>query len=652
MKKITILHLLILCASTLISQNFLSDKYSWEESVPKFETDSFFKNEAAVLLFYKVINEMAYTNEKQTEVENQEIVHKIYRINEFSEISKYNKVYIPFEDNMQLAEIKARTISPTGTITEFDREKIKEIKDEDDGQHKIFAIEGAETGGIIEYYYKIKKPLEMYGDYYFQFGLPIIKAEFDIISPQNLIIEAKSYNGFPAGKDTVIDDKRFVHFESRNIPLIKEEKFAYYGLNKMRVEFKLAYNTAKGRSRFYTWQDAAQRIFNNVFVLTAKEVKLLSKELKNVKIGKNDSEDEKITKIDTYIRRRFYINSNLENSSIETTLKNKMTTRNGMLKLYAGFLSAAGINCELVYTTERNSKRFDPDFDSWNFLSKPFFYLPATKKYLAPHSMHYSYGIIPYNYINNYGLFIKKINIGGVETALAETRFIEAPPASHSQHNLYINIEFTDDMAKNKISMKTEKSGYNALLNFMYYPFIDEIEKEKMVQEVVEYFFKEADFESLQLLNKIEYPLPNEPISVNVVAITSEFIENAGDKIILRIGETIGEQSELYAENTRKLPVENYFNRSYLRDITFKIPKGYRITNPDDVNFNVVLEQNGKEAFLFRSSYTIDNDVMKIHVFETYEQIHCPIEKYEDFQKVINAAADFNKVFFILELVD
>jgi hypothetical protein len=45
----------------------------------------------------------------------------------------------------------------------------------------------------------------------------------------------------------------------------------------------------------------------------------------------------------------------------------------------------------------------------------------------------------------------------------------------------------------------------------------------------------------------------------------------------------------------------------------------------------------------------VNGDVLDIEIFEVYHSSFTPKSVYEDYRKVINAAADFNKVVLILE---
>jgi hypothetical protein len=51
----------------------------------------------------------------------------------------------------------------------------------------------------------------------------------------------------------------------------------------------------------------------------------------------------------------------------------------------------------------------------------------------------------------------------------------------------------------------------------------------------------------------------------------------------------------------------------------------------------------------FNSSYQLAGNVVKITILEEYRRTYYPLSQFEDFKKVINAAADFNKVALVLE---
>ena len=139
------------------------------------------------------------------------------------------------------------------------------------------------------------------------------------------------------------------------------------------------------------------------------------------------------------------------------------------------------------------------------------------------------------------------------------------------------------------------------------------------------------------------------PLIVNSNLSSSHFINRAGQKLLLKIGDLIGPQSELYQEKDRNLPVENDFNREYHRVITFTIPDGYSIKNLNELNMSVQPFKNDADGVGFTSTYKLEGNKLIVNSDEYYKQITFPIESYEKYRSVINAAANFNKIVLVLE---
>ena len=106
----------------------------------------------------------------------------------------------------------------------------------------------------------------------------------------------------------------------------------------------------------------------------------------------------------------------------------------------------------------------------------------------------------------------------------------------------------------------------------------------------------------------------------------------------------------MYQEKERKLPIDLAFPHSLDRQITVRIPQGYKVTNPEAVRFDVVHRpQDGTRSMGFVSDYKMEGDAMVITITEYYNLLHYPKSEIGNFRKVINAAADFNKVVLVLE---
>jgi hypothetical protein len=99
------------------------------------------------------------------------------------------------------------------------------------------------------------------------------------------------------------------------------------------------------------------------------------------------------------------------------------------------------------------------------------------------------------------------------------------------------------------------------------------------------------------------------------------------------------------------LPIDVGLLRNYYRKIKFKIPAGYKVTNAKDLNMDVRMMNDGKISCIFNSKVESADGLLIITVIEYYNEPRYPVERYEDFRKVINAAADFNKKTLLLSKI-
>jgi hypothetical protein len=64
-----------------------------------------------------------------------------------------------------------------------------------------------------------------------------------------------------------------------------------------------------------------------------------------------------------------------------------------------------------------------------------------------------------------------------------------------------------------------------------------------------------------------------------------------------------------------------------------------------------VLDNDGKPMAFFTSDYKLEGGKLIITIIESYNALELPIEKYNDFREVINAASDFNKITLVLDKI-
>ncbi len=195
-------------------------------------------------------------------------IHRKYRLNNEESINDFNKISVSLSDVIEVLEIRARVVKPNGKIVDFDKNNIKEIKEEGSGNaYKIFAIDGIEVGDDVEYCVINKVNSQNFGRLFLQYDYPFQEVNFEMITPKTILFDFKGYNGIGEVKHTTLDDERNCYaFYEINVDAIKGEKFSYKTPSRKRIEYRLDYNLGRKLSQSLTWDDAAQRIYEMLYL--------------------------------------------------------------------------------------------------------------------------------------------------------------------------------------------------------------------------------------------------------------------------------------------------------------------------------------------------------------------------------------------------
>lgn len=580
-------------------------------------------------------------------------LHRIVHINNDKGIEAFNKVYLPFNEGLEMVEVKARTILPGGKIIELDKKNIKEIKDEEGNTYKIFAIDGLTKGCEVEYLYTLKKYPVFFGSDIYTTPTPTMQAQWNLITPAHLLFEAKSYNGLGESKDSIDKEKRFLTISSGNISEAAEEKYSMYQANLKRVEYKLSFNKAKNATeRLFTWNELAQKAYSIYTALTEKDVKKIKDLLKEAGIEQRTTELDKIKKIEKYIKKNFIPRDDIsieDGDDMVKAIKTKVMSERAYGKLFAGMLKAAAVDFQIVLTGDRTDYMVDRNFENWNNAKNLLFYFPGTDKYLAPTEVEYRYPWIPPYWAGMQSVFCVTTTIGNFTTAMAEIRTIPFEDYTHSFSNLVVNVKLDKEDAL-LLDIKQLYGGYTAVNYKAPFVFLPAEEQKAALKEMVKFSTNSENMLSHKLENaQLDMDDPYKPFVINAQVRSTQLIERAGEKYLLKIGELIGEQTQLYEAKPRETGIDIYYPHALVRDIEIEIPEGYEIKNVADLNFNLVHKENENVTMGFVCTYEQQGNKLKVRIQEDYKNVIYPAQQYDAFKKVINAAADFNKVVLILD---
>jgi len=649
--KISLLTALLFAIQITFSQSIPFFKsYDWDKNPSYKVTEG--TTEDMISLKEKSVSEFYFNGDDLIEYF---LEHNIIWLNSDDAIEGYNKIYLPFSSKAELKVNKARVITPEGKIINLDESKILTAVDEETGrQYKYFALEGITKGSFIEYIYVVKRaPAYMGRKLYLQNDYTIENAEFDLYSPENLVFKFKSFNGLQDVKeDTLTPGKLHWKIHLNNVKKLENEYQAPYNASRKFIVYKVDRNRAGDIANIVSYSKVAHNLYNTYFTAYSKETTVLIKNfIKELALDKKADQESIIRKVDDYIKTNIYTQDvySDELEDLNVILTNKVANENGVLKLYIAVLKTLNIQPEIVLTTDRNELKFDVDFEANNFLTDFLLYFPNTKKYLSPNATGTRYGFpMPY-VMDNYGLFIKEVTVDNVTSAEGKIKYIEPVSVGKTVDVMDMTVDFDkDNLTENTIHLDRSFSGYYAM-NIQ--PFMHLIlDKDDLVNSFIESITSEYEVTKSKLINDDSDLFGVKPLEVIADFTTEAFVEKAGRKYLFKLGDLIGQQTELYQEKERVLPLEEQFHRSYVRTLTINIPKGYQVTNLSDINIDNSFSKDDKKLFSFKSSYKLEGNKLIVTANEYYKENKIDVSIYKEYRKVINSAADFNKIVLLLEL--
>ena len=652
MKKLILLGLLSNAVTCLQAQDFSYDlKQSWAEKPVLHSVNKTFDSASAVAILDERTIEYVKVKESLVIYETD---HAIIKIIDDKGIEMYNKIYIPLYSPSGVKDIIARAILKDGKVIDLPASNIKEIE-EDGRKYNLFAMDGLEKGCEVEYTWLEEKPLSLFGSEVFQrSNIPVQEAKFLLVTPDYLKFDAKGYNGFAISKDSVIGEQRIIAGTGCNMKEMEEEKYSFTDPYLQRIDYKLSYNISKSANvRLYTWKDLAKQVYPYYTERTAKEEKALDGFVKKIPVPNSSDVASTVLAVEDYLKTNININEELiadEATNIEAIIKSKATNHNGIIRLFAGIFDKLNINYQLVYPGTRTGFTIDEELEDWDRADDVLLYFPSTKKFISPTSVELRYPYIPFQYTYTKGLFLKGTVLGEFKTAIGVFGNITAENFDQHAINMEATIKFSEDLDTLLLNSKQILKGYGATTYRPIYTFLPKDKQDQANKEIIKAVAGSEDISNIKIENAAltDY-FDNKPLIIGADIKSTTLLERAGNKILFKLGEVIGQQAQMYQEKPRQLPAELPFPHVLERKIVIQLPDGYTIKNLNDINMNVVHKDNDEITMGFISSYTQINNIITVQIKETYSKVYYPLDQFEDFKRVINASADFNKITLVLQ---
>ena len=650
MSRYLILMLSLLYTGTLMSQDFVTLDYKWNEDPLSITCPDSLKSESEVSLKQNIIIEFGYLGEDFIE---RDLYHSINYLGSDEAIENNNRIYLPIANDETLEVSMARSISPDGKVIELTEEDINTAEDEEGNITHYYAFKGLEKGSIVEYYYVQINPANYRGQrIIFQDEMTQLDVNFDLISPWNLVFGYIGLNGF--GEMEVDTSDSNVNHLSKHFDVIEKYEFesrSYFGINAMQMIYKLDENLANGKRDVISYSEIADYLISEYTVGDKSDNKIVAKWLKESGVKSKSTDLDKMRAYEFYLKSNFAIidNSADELKDLSFVAENKITSPTGFIKAIAIASNELDIEYEIVITCDRSEMLFDENFEAFNYIEKYLIYFPGMDSYIDPLDKFGCIGLVSPYYQDTYGAFIKKVSLGDYVSGISQVKFIEGTKADESHHDMIMDVKMSDDFSSLEVDLSTVSTGYFAKGVQPYYDILEPDDIETTNEDQVTWIADGIEVNEVEVVNPGHDNLGINPFLLNSSFTANEFVSQAREKYLIKIGLLIGPQEEMYQETKRRLPVDSDFRKVYHREINFEIPEGYSVSNLEAIDINnEASDENGVYAS-FKSSYKMDGNTLKIVCDERYDKIHYELEEYEDFRNIINSAADFNKIVLILE---
>tara|TARA_B100001123_G_scaffold155237_1_gene179843 strand:- start:924 stop:2852 length:1929 start_codon:yes stop_codon:yes gene_type:complete len=629
-----IVFIIILFTYTLSSYSQFYKDYSWEEEANIVDLEATLMNESSIGVFEKTIVEFISGKFSNTIIKYETHHYQIKVLNDKG-VSKHSNIIIPMNEVTNLKDIKVRIIDENGQLSEFDNNTINELGDfESSVNFKNFHLAGLNDNSTIEVLYTLEKQYNIHGNKILQKSYSIKKSEFLLIpGPTQGIIKTYSVNS--KVKDTIINTYPAKIIKVVDIPAIIDEEYATAIANRQRLSFQCPLPDDNMNQEDY-WENIVSNISPIMF---PKNIHPKIFEISSEVIQKNEINEYNIANnIDDYIKNNFTIseNDNVSLNNINYILENKTSNDFSIIQVYTQLLTAAGINYEIVITSNRYYNRFDPEFFDPNMLREFLIYFPEEKKYIAPNRLEYRIGEAPFDLLGNYGIYIDRL----LNFYFSE---IIQSDQSYSRIKRNIKVEFERKLKKIVIDEYQEYSGHWATNNRSLLNFSDEEGLAGLKDYLTASGIENKKVINYEIINaELFQKNYNTPFIVNSKISTESLTTKIKNGYQVKIGNVIGMQSQLYEDIDRFHPIEVTYPNQYDYRIVVKIPKGYSIEGLEGLVFNKsYISLMGNRICKFESNYEINENELVISIQEFYKTLRYQKNRYNEFRDVINSAADF-----------
>lgn len=646
MRKLLLMFVIVASALPILGQ-FRYQDYKLGNPLPFPQADT--STQKIVLLKKKMV-EYGFEHGNFIQID---LIHVAEYLHTAAAVESNKRKYLPYSTGSLIIEPQARVIAPDGSVIYYDESKVRESVDSASGSHyRYFDLTGTEPGSIVEYIYVQKSMPRFDGKQEFIQGLsPILRYEFDMYCPENITFDFKTYNtDAQVQEDSVAFTSNHYHIYFDNLAALADELQA--PLDNLYTQFAYKLDSYGDESPYVSYAKASTSVYQQLSSpLSKREIRALRKLLKLSGAQSAATADDKIFALEYYLKTNIRTTASMSGVSTDIVdiTKHRFANELGLVHLYYKAFEMLGIEAEYVLTCDRTIYPLDPQFQAYHFLNHYLIYIPQSDKFLDPSEFAYRYGLVPAEFTDTYGLFIKEKKAGDFAAGIGKVRYINPLPYDQTFSNIDVTIGINAELDDATVDITASSNGYYCVYIQPYLALLNAGQRKEILENEVNRILPGSEVQNLTVKNDGGAQSGRLPLELAYSLSKTGMINKSGENYLVKIGETIGKQLALDEKVHRTLPVHSAHKRLYNRTIKLKIPQGFTIANIGDLAIDASYGKTGSPSAMFHSEARIDGDTLTVVIKEYYDQVRFSSEEYDQYRKVINSAADFNKVVLVLE---
>lgn len=596
---------------------------------------------------------------RDSEVNSNEGSDKEYiRIKIFTEqgASEAN-VQIPFvKGRSEIKDIRARTIQPDGTVTNFNGEIFDKIVVKVSGAKvltKTFTLTDVHPGSIIEYKYREQwDERELYSEEWIvSRDLFTRDARFSFkpyTGPGSLPFSYRQF-GLPANSVPQQQKDGSYLLEIHNVVGVEEEQFMppesvlhvrveffYHNRNEPLNETPEEYWNRKGKQ----WSDSLDQFINKKDILI-NELRFA--------FGPDDSPELKLQKI--YARVQKIRNLSQEhsktekeknqeqlkpNANVEDVLKHSYGSGRDINYTFVALARAAGFEATEIWVAPRNRNFFFPNVKDSSQLRADIVWVQAGAKeyYLDPSATCYPFGILPWYETATDGVRVGKQN--------AEIVKIPAPPVADASTLRHADMTITEDgLAVGKIEV--DFTGQRGAIRREEGRNEDETGRRKSLENEVKGWLPSGS--SFEITTVTNWDRNDLPLHVEGKAKIPNLGTTAGHRLLVTEEVFQSVQAKAFEPEKRVNPI--YFGYPYeeIDIVKLSAPSGYRTENvpaavqvkPGPVTYEISASQRDDSVEVTRH-LIMNGFAFPVSVYPALRQFFSTVKSDDDAQIVFRNA--------------